>query len=267
MNNAQERTRADAKGHRARVRAAVAAVCFTACSSDPVATTSSDAGVDAAAPADATVVDAASATDAADASDGGACATIDAASFDPKELALGESLILQYNCTECHGTSMSGNPDGVVVPGFGMAYPPNLTPDPSTGVACWSDDQLENAILFGIDNQGGRLCPPMPIFSGAGLDVVSAHAIVHFLRSLPAMVSVVPDTNCTPDAATDASIDAADDSSVDAGPGDGASDAHARPDAHTNDAATDAALDAPADEAGDADMADATDDAGDGTGE
>jgi hypothetical protein len=113
---------------------------------------------------------------------------------------LGQSIVTAHRCTKCHGGTLSGNFDGVLSPTLegGRAYPPNLTPDPATGLGCWTNDQIENAFLNGIDNEGLPLCPPMPRFGyltdGGALDAAQAHAVVEFLRSLPIFVNAVPNT-------------------------------------------------------------------------
>lgn len=71
---------------------------------------------------------------------------------------------------------VSGQPSGVVL------YGPNLTPDMATGIGGWTDEQITNAILNGIDNQGERLCPEMGHFPDMGPDEVSS--IIGYLHSL-----------------------------------------------------------------------------------
>lgn len=112
---------------------------------------------------------------------------------DPAQVAAGLMLVQNNKCQSCHGTSMSGNDDGVAFPGHMMAYPPNLTSDPDTGIGCWTDAQIENAILNGIDDQGQPICPPMPHFSEKGLMPADAVQIVAFLRSLTVVKNQVPD--------------------------------------------------------------------------
>ena len=152
--------------------------------------------------------------------DSGTCLPFDAASLDDAEVALGRSIVTQLQCQKCHGTQLAGNNDGVPSPttAGGVAYPPNLTSDPQTGLGCWTPDQIEDAFLNGVDNEGSPLCPPMPHFADAGLTRSMADAVVAFLRSLPPVMAHVPDTpDCTqgaPDAGDDGSpmqVDAGDD--------------------------------------------------------
>lgn len=141
--------------------------------------------------------------------DSGLCIAFDAASLDDAEVALGQSIVTQLDCEKCHGSQYAGSNDGVASPTTvgGVAYPPNLTPDPRTGLGCWTNAQIENAFLSGIDNEGATLCPPMPHFADAGVTPAGADAIVAFLRSLPPIVAVIPDTPDCPTIALDAGED------------------------------------------------------------
>jgi hypothetical protein len=127
----------------------------------------------------------------------------DAGALDDAQVQLGQWIVATHRCHSCHGGALSGTVDGVLSPTTegGFAYPPNLTPDPATGLGCWTDDEIENAFLNGIDKEGMPLCPPMPRFGhldDGGIDAAQAGAVVQYLRSLPPFSQVVPDTpNCT----------------------------------------------------------------------
>ena len=199
--------------------AAAVAATFAACTDDRGAPT--DAGTDTSARADASRPDA-------------SCDGIDAAALDPALVLQGRQLVVQLQCTKCHGQILGGNNDGVPSPPFGTAYPPNLTPDPATGLGCWSDGLIARAILEGKDDQGAPLCPPMPRFADAGVDQAQALAIVAFLRTLAPVKNQVANTTCdAPDAAAD--VGAADASPEDA---QGPDAADAQPD--SSDSASDA---------------------------
>jgi Cytochrome c len=178
---------------------------------------------------DATTDSGISGMDAAEEAEEASCA-VDAGPYSSAEVALGLQLVGQHKCENCHGSTLEGNNDGVpslTVEG-GLAYPPNLTSDPATGLGCWTDDQIENAILNGIDNMGMPLCPPMPRFGhegDAGLDQAQAAAVVAYLRSLTHTVNNVPSTpDCPqptlpeagPEASTEAGPDASTEASTDA---------------------------------------------------
>jgi hypothetical protein len=142
-------------------------VLFTACSNKP---TNEDGGPDA------------------------GCDVFDAGPLDPNLVSQGYALVQQYQCQQCHGTYLEGNSDGVQLPNSTLTqYPPNLTPDPGTGLGCWTNEQVENAILNSVDNQGAAICGPMPHFTALGLSQADVVAIVTYLRSLPAESINVPD--------------------------------------------------------------------------
>jgi hypothetical protein len=150
------------------------------------------------------------------------CTAFDAGSLDPSAVDAGLEFILSIgHCYKCHQSSpidagiiLSGNMNSIV--DGGSVYPPNLTPDPATGLGCFSNDQIANAILFGLDptsDDGGTLCPQMPRFglpkgdAGALLTDASVFNVVDFLRTLPAVTNQVPMTTCpspTPSAPSDA---------------------------------------------------------------
>jgi hypothetical protein len=201
-----------------------------------------------------------------------ASCAVDAGRLSDAEVALGFAVVTASNCFSCHGPQLAGNQDGVFSPTAegGLAYPPNLTPDPATGIGCWTNAQITNAFLNGIDDEGQPLCAPMPHFGAlgdGGIDDAQAAAVVQYLRSIPAISRTIPSTpNCpTPppvdasgdvvaEAATDAGADAASDAATDASAdvsADGGGDAGAANDA-TIDGASDAAGDATTDAGGDA---------------
>ncbi|MGD0524626.1 MAG: hypothetical protein ABSE49_05765 [Polyangiaceae bacterium] len=108
-------------------------------------------------------------------------------------------------CPACHegpDPQTTGTMSGATAPipgnfGTGVTlYGPNLTPDPTTGIGSWTDDQLTNAILNGIDNQGERLCPQMSHFPSMG--TTELQSIIAFLRALPAVSNQTPSSVCPP---------------------------------------------------------------------
>jgi hypothetical protein len=174
--------------------------------------------------ADATLDITVDAESEAEAESEASCA-VDAGQLDDAEIQLGETIISTHRCFICHGQTLGGNNDGVAFPQDegGFAYPPNLTSDPATGLGCWTNAQIERAILDGIDNEGMPLCPPMPRFGhldDGGLDAAQVQAVIEYLRSIPVYVNQVPNTNCT---FSDAGPEAA--PPEEAGPGDAGGDA------------------------------------------
>jgi hypothetical protein len=191
---------------------AVAAAQFTACSGDD----STSGGVDASTelgngdtfvppnppppppPADAQ----------ADADAGACLGATDAAGLDDATVQAGMGFVLAYNCAKCHqtqpadaGLSLEGKTTTIV--DGGLIYPKNLTPDHATGIGCWTDTQIVNGILNGIDDEGQTLCV-MPKFASK-MDAGTAEMIATFLRTLPAVNHDIPETTCP---VTDAGSDA-----------------------------------------------------------
>jgi hypothetical protein len=167
-----------------------------------------DGGSEAAAPSDAGAVEDASGDEGeAAVIVEPSCATPDAASLDAAAVEAGGAVPQLQACMNCHGTDFSG---GMLITLNGAAqYSANLTPDPATGLGCWTDTQIETAILRAIANDGSQLCV-MPAWAVTGyeffdpLDAGSASLIVQYLRSIPPVVKIVGDTGQT--CATDAGV-------------------------------------------------------------
>ncbi|MGA3123775.1 MAG: hypothetical protein ABSF69_23670 [Polyangiaceae bacterium] len=160
---------------------------------------------------------------------GGLCAAFDAGTLDEASVAAGLAFIENTGrCYHCHQTDTSADA-AIVLSGndasisdSGPIYPPNLTPDLATGLGCWSNEQIANAILYGIDPaDGGHYCV-MPTFglpktnpdgsvSPAELTDASVGNVVEFLRSLAPVENEVPQTVCPASAPVDSGTsDAAD---------------------------------------------------------
>src|SRR5215470_17803835 len=69
----------------------------------------------------------------------------------------GEYLVHVISCGDCHTPgSLAGKPDmarylggcsiGFQIPGLGVFYAPNLTPDPETGLGKWSEADIVTAL-------------------------------------------------------------------------------------------------------------------------
>jgi mono/diheme cytochrome c family protein len=123
-----------------------------------------------------------------------------------EQVRRGAYLASIMDCAGCHTTgALVGRPDpgrhlagsnvGFQVPGRGIFYPPNLTPDPVTGLGRWSDADIVKAIRTGERPDGRVLAPIMPYHNYAKLTDADTEALVAYLRSLmptrhqtPAMV-------------------------------------------------------------------------------
>jgi mono/diheme cytochrome c family protein len=120
-----------------------------------------------------------------------------------KQVERGKYLASIIPCTDCHTPgSFLGHPDmkhylggsevGFEVPGLGVFYGPNLTPDKETGLGNWSKEQIATAITTGKTPDGRILAPPMPVESFKHLTHADALAIAAYLKTLPPVKNKVP---------------------------------------------------------------------------
>lgn len=122
----------------------------------------------------------------------------------PKErLQRGEYLAAIMDCAGCHTPGIFlGKPDmarkfagsevGFQIPGLGIFYPPNLTPDTETGLGRWSEQDIVKAVRTGARPDGRMLAPAMPYQSYGKLTDADALALASYLKSLPPVRHQVP---------------------------------------------------------------------------
>lgn len=115
----------------------------------------------------------------------------------------GAYLATVMDCTGCHtpGTFL-GKPDmarmlggsevGFQIPGLGIFYPPNLTPDAETGIGKWSTADIIKAVRTGVRPDGRQLAPAMPYMSYAKLTDADANALAAYLKSLKPVKNAAP---------------------------------------------------------------------------
>jgi mono/diheme cytochrome c family protein len=115
----------------------------------------------------------------------------------------GKYLVGVMDCTGCHTTgALAGQPDpthflagsdiGFQIPGLGIFYPPNLTPDGKTGLGAWSEQHIVAALRTGVRPDGRELAPAMPWRSYAKLTDADVQAVAAYLKSLPAVEHAAP---------------------------------------------------------------------------
>jgi mono/diheme cytochrome c family protein len=66
----------------------------------------------------------------------------------------------------------------------GVLYPPNLTPDPASGIGVWSDLDFVNAVQRGIAPDGRHLIPAFPYTSYAAMRTADVLDIKAYLMTL-----------------------------------------------------------------------------------
>ncbi len=126
----------------------------------------------------------------------------------PERLARGRYLASGLaGCETCHSPKdwkTHGAPDlpgmelaGQVlpIPGLpGTIVAANLTPDPATGAANWSDDEIARAIREGIGHDGRTIFPIMPYQAYRQFSDEDVASIVVYLRSLVPVRNPLPPT-------------------------------------------------------------------------
>jgi mono/diheme cytochrome c family protein len=114
----------------------------------------------------------------------------------------GAYLVTVTGCHDCHtpgtfyGTpdmsrQLSGSELGWQGP-WGVSYARNLTPDATTGLGNWTDEEILNALQKGVRKDGSPMAPPMPWPDFAHLTHSDALAIVAYLRSIPPVPHQMP---------------------------------------------------------------------------
>ncbi|MEK0083968.1 c-type cytochrome [Benzoatithermus flavus] len=122
---------------------------------------------------------------------------------DEATLRRGAYLARIMDCAGCHTQgALIGQPDpkrhlagsdiGFGIPGLGVFYPRNLTPDPETGLGAWSEVDIVRAVRTGQRPDGRELAPAMPWRSYAALSDADAAALAAYLKSLEPVRNEVP---------------------------------------------------------------------------
>ena len=121
---------------------------------------------------------------------------------DADKIARGAYLARVMDCGGCHTprgpdgapileNALTGGSIGFEIPGLGIFWPSNLTPD-ATGLAGWSEAEIVTALRAGTRPDGRVLAPAMPWPSFAGLTDDDAAALAAYLQSLPPVANPVP---------------------------------------------------------------------------
>jgi hypothetical protein len=119
----------------------------------------------------------------------------------------GKYLASSIGCLYCHSPHDWSKRDDPILPGMigagqqlpytdlpGRVFAPNLTPDKDTGAGNWTDDMLARAIREGIGHDGRALFGIMPFAHYRNMPDEDLASIIVYLRSLPAVRNVLPQT-------------------------------------------------------------------------
>lgn len=126
--------------------------------------------------------------------------TVDVPDKDSDDIAeRGEYLVrVEISCVGCHGAEgYRDDPLGVALSGgrafqlgpIGTVYAPNLTT-----LGDWSDQEIENAIRYGVGPDGETLLPPMSYKLHEAMADADMEAIIAYLRTLEPVQNEIPET-------------------------------------------------------------------------
>lgn len=107
----------------------------------------------------------------------------------------GKTLYIAGGCISCHAPGPALKDVSADVPAggkplktpIGTLYPPNLTPDPETGLGNWTETDFVNAMQKGISPSGEHLIPAFPYTSYTSMKIGDVLDIKAYLATLPAV--------------------------------------------------------------------------------
>jgi cytochrome c553 len=125
----------------------------------------------------------------------------------------GQYLATIMVCADCHSGRLAdgrideayylaGGSAGFEIPGMGVFWPPNLTPDPQTGLGDWSAAEIATAIREGVRPDGRMLAPIMPSEFYRVLTDTDMADLVAYLQSVQPVAHAVPAPVGTTEAAS-----------------------------------------------------------------
>ncbi|HET6469136.1 MAG TPA: cytochrome c, partial [Geminicoccaceae bacterium] len=97
-------------------------------------------------------------------------------------------------CTNCHtarGAELLAGGDPLRTP-FGIFHPPNITPDPATGIGGWSDADFIRAMREGLSPEGEPYYPAFPFTSYTRMSDEDVIALKAWLATVPPVVRETP---------------------------------------------------------------------------
>jgi mono/diheme cytochrome c family protein len=126
----------------------------------------------------------------------------------PERLARGRYLVVGLvGCETCHSPKDWNTHGAPNLPGMELAgqvlpvsnlpgtiVASNLTPDPQTGAATWSDDEIARTIREGIGHDGRTIFPMMPYAAYRTLSDEDVASIVVYIRSIAPVRNSLPPT-------------------------------------------------------------------------
>ena len=130
---------------------------------------------------------------------------------DPAQRAIaerGRTLVMNTGCIGCHASNGPQGPDltrylaggGIKITSkHGTFVSRNLTPDPETGLARRTDDEVKRVLRSGTFADGHVVSyTTMPWAGFSNWTEEDRHAVVVYLRSLPAVTHQIPEPSLGP---------------------------------------------------------------------
>ncbi|WP_415420587.1 c-type cytochrome [Acetobacter fabarum] len=110
----------------------------------------------------------------------------------------GRYLARAADCEVCHtaegGTPYAGG-RAFSLPGVGVMYAPNITPDKTAGIGAWTDQQFVDAVRKGISPHWKHLYPAMPYPAYARMSDAEVRDIRAYLATLPPSAQKTPENS------------------------------------------------------------------------
>jgi mono/diheme cytochrome c family protein len=101
----------------------------------------------------------------------------------------GEYVFRIAGCRGCHtekdGTLLAGG--RTLETPYGRFHPPNITPDPKTGIGSWRFEDLVRALRYGRSPSGRAYLPAFPYTSYSAMQLDDMRALYAYLRTVPAV--------------------------------------------------------------------------------
>ena len=102
-------------------------------------------------------------------------------------------------CASCHARPKSAGDARLELAGgqqlktpFGMFVPPNISPDPDSGIGTWSPEDFANAMMRGVSPAGAHYYPAFPYTSYARMTPADVADLYAFMKTLPAVEGKAP---------------------------------------------------------------------------
>ncbi|GBQ20827.1 aldehyde dehydrogenase cytochrome c subunit [Acetobacter estunensis NRIC 0472] len=121
--------------------------------------------------------------------------SLNTARADSAVLARGEYLARASDCEACH-TAPGGVPfaggRAFNVPGMGVLYSSNITPDPKHGIGKWTDEEFTRSVREGISPGWKHLYPAMPYPAYARMSPAEVKDLRAWLATVPKSANTPP---------------------------------------------------------------------------